>query len=105
MTMHTEHWTDANGNPAGGITQDTGLLISWQNGPLGRGDDRREPNGAFVERVILAAIDRLAWYQYSQFRCDENERAIKRLYEALDALESRTARRESEQTEGTHAGN
>ena len=49
-----EHWVDENGNPAGGITQGVGFTISWQNGPLGTGEERKEPNGAFVENVILA---------------------------------------------------
>ena len=47
---------DADGNPAGGTVSGVGLSISWQNGPLGRGTERREPNGAFVEGVIAAAI-------------------------------------------------
>lgn len=102
--IHAEHWLDSDGHPQGGITQATGLLISWQNGPLGRGDERREPNGAFVETVIEAARDRLEFYQRSRFACQENALALKRLESAIDALSMRTERREAEGVEGTHEG-
>lgn len=58
-----EHWCDADGNPAGGVSSGKGFVCSWQNGPLGRGNDRREPNGAFVEDVIQAVIGRIEFYQ------------------------------------------
>lgn len=100
----SEQWTDVNGNPAGGITMAKGFCISWQNGPLGlgKGKGRREPNGAFVEDVILAAKDRLEFYQNSQFWCQENERAIIQLDYALRILNERTSRRESKGIEGTN---
>jgi len=101
----SEHFNDAEGRPAGGTTIGHGFTIGWQNGPLGRGDDRKEPNGAFVEDVIAAAKDRIDYYQASGFACGENQQAIDHLQQALDALNSRTARREAAQTEGTHAGN
>jgi hypothetical protein len=104
MNLETTNWTDRDGNPAGGVTQGRGLLISWQNGPLGRGEARQEPNGAFVEDVIKAARQRLYFYQESAFRCPENEEAIKQLGIALDALEHRTQRREAAGVEGTHQG-
>ena len=99
------HFNDANGNPAGGTTFGPGLCIAWQNGPLGRGDDRQEPNGCFVETVIVAAMDRLEHYQRSRFNCPENDAAIEHLGRALDVLENRTARREAQKVEGTHDGN
>ena len=97
-----EHWRDAEGRPAGGVTSAVGLTISWQNGPLGRGAERREPNGAFVETVIEAAISRLSAYQRSPFNCAENEEAIEHLLDAKAALERRTASREARGVEGTH---
>lgn len=105
MKQHIEetHNLDENGNPAGGITTGTGIAITWQSGPLGRGDDRKEPNGAFVEGVIQAALGRLEHYQSTKFRCRENALAITKLEEALHWLESRTANREKRQVEGTHA--
>lgn len=89
--------------PAGGCTFGPGLCISWQNGPLGRGDERKEPNGAFVETVIAAAIGRLDFYQSSRFNCAENQAALSHLHAALGALEARTLAREQRQVEGTHA--
>jgi len=98
------HLLDELGRPAGGMTSSTGLVIQWQNGPLGRGEEREEPNGAFVETVIRAAIGRLQFYNEGQFRCRENSLAITHLEEALHWCNARTARREDEQVEGTHDG-
>lgn len=92
------------GKPAGGYVLGTGISITWQDGPLGRGAERVEPNGAFVETVIRAAIQRIEHYQTLQFSCRENALAITKLEEALHWLGARTARREADGTEGTHAG-
>jgi hypothetical protein len=92
-----------NGMPAGGYVTGVGLEIKWQNGPLGRGADRKEPNGAFVETVIRAALQRIEYYQASQFACRENALAITKLEEALMWLNKRTANREARNVEGTHA--
>ena len=102
-TAHND--SDENGNPAGGLVTGTGLAISWQDGPLGRGEERIEPNGAFVETVIDAALQRIEYYNSTQFKCRENSLAITKLQEALHWLNSRTNRRESENVEGTHEGN
>ncbi len=96
------HVSDANNNPAGGLTTGVGIYIEWQNGPLGRGEERIEPNGAFVESVIAAAIDRLEFYQASKFNCRENALAITKLEEALHWCGHRTAVRENRNVEGTH---
>lgn len=95
---------DANGRPAGGTVRGIGLSIDWQNGPLGRGEDRIPPNGAFVESVIYAALQRIEHYQAGQFKCRENALAITKLEEALHWLNARTNRREAQKVEGTHAG-
>lgn len=100
--FNAEHWDDANGNPAGGTTFGRGFVIDWQNGPLGRGAERREPNGAFVEDVIDACADRIRFYQKSHFACDRNARALKHLEAALDELDARTNDREARAVEGTH---
>lgn len=52
-TFWHENRVDADGNPAGGSLSGKGLSIEWQDGPLGRGADRKEPNGAFVETVSV----------------------------------------------------
>lgn len=97
---------DENGNPTGGDVTGVGLEILWQDGPLGRGADRQDPNGAFVETVIAAAKQRLEFYQTAsggRFACAENAIAIDYLREALVILNARTANREARQVEGTHA--
>lgn len=97
-----EHWNDENDNPAGGVSSGKGFTISWQNGPLGRGEDRKEPNGAFVEDVLQAVIGRIKFYQNSKFSCVENARALGHLEEAARLLDDRTRERESRGVEGTH---
>ena len=97
-----EHWNDAHGNPAGGVSSGKGMCLSWQNGPLGRGDLRRDPNGCFVETVIQAVLGRLRYYQASAFACPENAEAIAALELAAEALDKRTRDRETRQVEGTH---
>jgi hypothetical protein len=100
-----ENIVDENGNPTGGGVTGTGLLIDWQNGPLGRGAQRQEPNGAFVETVISAAKQRLEFYQMAhggKFSCAENEDAITHLEAALTRLDERTKNRETREVEGTH---
>lgn len=106
--INVSNLLDANGNPSGGTVDGVGLGISWQNGPLGRGAERKEPNGAFVETVIVAAKQRLEFYQEAsngRFACAENAEAIQHLEAALAILEQRTARREAANVEGTHSGN
>lgn len=104
--FEAENRTDEEGRPAGGVVRGTGLSIDWQNGPLGRGDTRMDPNGAFVETVIAAACQRIEWYQTvseGRFKCSENASAIEKLMDALDVLNQRTADREAREVEGTHA--
>lgn len=100
-----ENLTDMAGLPAGGVVLGTGIQITWQSGPLGRGADREEANGAFVEDVIAAALQRIQHYQEAadgRFRCRENAIAITKLEEALLWLDKRTRDREARGVEGTH---
>lgn len=87
---------------AGGICCGRGFTISWQNGPLGRDNEKKEPNGAFVEDIIDAMISRLECYQNSTFKCQENEDAIEALKIAAKRLDNRTKERESRKVEGTY---
>lgn len=96
------HFNDENGNPAGGTTFGNGFAIGWQNGPLGRGEARLAPNGAFVEDIIEAAADRIRYYQGSRFACERNANALKHLELALEEINARTAEREARSVEGTH---
>lgn len=100
--INSENRTDENGNPTGGTAIGVGINISWQDGPLGRGENRQKPNGAFVEGVIEAARQRLTFYQESKFKCRENALAITKLEEALHWLQHRTMDRELREVEGTH---
>ncbi len=97
-----QNLTDYDGNPTGGNVAGVGLNIEWQNGPLGRGGERLDPNGAFVETVISAVIQRIDFFQQSKFKCRENAIALTHLETALLWLEKRTKDREKRQVEGTH---
>lgn len=96
------HTLDVNGKPAGGTTFGAGFAIGWQNGPLGRGEERISQNGAFVEDIIQAAIGRIHFYQTNGFACSENAEALVFLHRAAQALDARTKRREAAGVEGTH---
>ena len=102
---YAQHWVNDQGNPAGGVSTGRGFTISWQNGPLGppHSQDRREPNGAFVEDVIQAVIGRLEHFQESRFNCAENASALQYLSMAAQVLDERTKDRETRQVEGTYA--
>jgi hypothetical protein len=100
--FQAENHNDADGNPAGGFVTGNGISLIWQNGPLGRDAERLPPNGAFVEDVIAAALQRIQYYQDSKFKCRENALAITKLEEALHWLEHRTKDREQRRVEGTH---
>ena len=100
-----DNTTDPDGNPTGGAFEGVGIRIDWQNGPLGRDADRRKPNGAFVETVLSAVLQRIQFYQDAgggKFKCRENAIAITKIEEALLWLDKRTRDREARQVEGTH---
>lgn len=97
--------TNREGNPTGGVVVGTGFIIAWQDGPLGRDGDRQTPNGAFIEDVLSAVLQRLVFYQEAnrgKFSCAENAVAIEYIEQALIALDSRTKAREERGVEGTH---
>ena len=97
-----QHWNDEQGRPGGGVSSGRGFTVSWQNGPLGRGEERNPPNGAQVEDVILVAIGRLEYYQQSEFNCMENAQALTALQMAAEYLDNRTKDREKREVEGEH---
>ncbi len=101
--IHEHHWSDSTGTPTGGSTFGPGFAISWQNGARGRDGERREPNGAFVENILKAAVGRLNYYQNSRFNCPENAEALEHLNKALEVLDARTKAREARKVEGTHS--
>jgi hypothetical protein len=94
---------DERNRPAGGIVSGKGLMIEWQNGPLGRDSERQEPNGAFIEDVLEAVAQRIEHYQESEFHGLHNAIALGHVRAALYALDERTKSREDRGVEGTHA--
>lgn len=107
--LKIENRLNGEGRPAGGSVRGVGIAIDWQDGPLGRvgTNARQEPNGAFVEQVLEAALQRLVFYQEAaggRFQCEENAAAIASLQDALGSLDARTRRRVEAATEGTHEG-
>ncbi len=104
---HPEHSAHSNGAIEGGekwSVESIGLKIRWQDGPLGRGANRKEPNGAFVETLIRESKQRLEFYEQTQdgkFSCFENQQAILALDKALAYLNNRTKSREVRGVEGT----
>jgi hypothetical protein len=103
--LHIVNDVYENGNPTGGSVTAIGLLIDWQNGPLGRDWKSATPNGTFVDDVIESARQRLDFYQKAangKFACRENAIAITKLEEALHWLQSRRDLREKRGVQGTH---
>jgi hypothetical protein len=100
MNISSEHWLDTDGNPAGGCTYGAGFAVSWQNGPLGSKNSKTKPNGASVEDIMSAALDRLQFFQTSKFACSENDHAISMIKAALHFLEQRDRAREDRGVEG-----
>lgn len=87
---------DENGNPTGGNVVGCGFFIEWQNGPVGLVPNPQPPNGAFLEDVIQACIQRLQFFQASKFECDENANAVWHLREKrrwLSKIEPGSAKR------------
>jgi len=93
------HWFTQDGLPEGGHSWGCGFTIAWQRGPVQDGD---EPNGARVEDVLQAVLDRLELYQESRLACPENALAVDYIGKALTALAARTADREARGVEGTY---
>lgn len=105
--------TDEAGNPTAGQVQlITGapdsdntevLRIIWQSAPRGKADGTlAAPNGAFIEDVLWAALQRLEFFQDSKYRDRGNALAITKIEEALQALKNRQLERSYRNVEGKH---
>lgn len=99
-----ENYTDANGNPTGGLAIGVGFEISWQYGPTRDPETLRKvpQTGAFVEDVAQAIIQRIEFYQGSKFASPFNEAALDHFRRGLVALESRRRDREARGVDGLH---
>lgn len=86
---------DANGNPAGGYAHGKGLCVSFQDGPRGKlpGGDLLPSNGAFVEDLLVAARQRLCFFQDSKFAHPNNQSAIESIDAAIQSLHRRACER------------
>lgn len=104
---------DSNGNPTGGAVelfeqtdnpQKQLIGILWQDGPRGQGEGKplAEPNGAFVEDVLWAALQRLEFFNESKYRDRANSLAITHIEQALQALKDRQLERSHRNVEGKH---
>lgn len=110
---------DENENPTGGdvslhVTKSgdvefPALIINWQDGPRGTGETAADgspvladPNGAFVEDVLWAALQRLEFFNNSKYRDRANSIAISNIEQALQALKDRQLERSHRNVEGKH---
>lgn len=90
-----------------GDTEFPAMYIAWQDGPRGETDVDgnlvlADPNGAFVEDVLWAALQRLEFFNEGKFRCRENSLAITKIEEALFILKDRQLSRSDRGVEGKH---
>jgi hypothetical protein len=91
------------GNPTGGEVRGPGLMVDWQNGPLGR--PPKPATGAFVDDLLEAARQRLEFYQKAsggKFACRENAIMITKIEEALHWSYARRMAREERGVQGLH---
>lgn len=102
--IEAENKFDADGNPSGGAVAGNGLDVSWQQGPRGQPDtdELLPPNGAFVEDVLWAALQRLEFFNESKYRDRANSIAITHIEQALQALKDRQIERSYRNVEGKH---
>lgn len=108
-TVKATNTVDKDENPTGGtvnlrIGERNALRVQWQDGPRGKGKDGKlgPSNGAFVEDVIWAALQRLEFFQASKYRDNANDVAISHLHQALGALNVRRQERAKRGVEGQH---
>jgi len=111
-----ENKVDDDANPTGGdvrLDLDTSgdgksdfpvLLVKWQDGPRGQEgtDELLPPNGAFVEDVLWAALQRLEFFNAGKYRDRANSMAITHIEQALQALKDRQLERSFRKVEGKH---
>lgn len=104
---------DENENPTGGevylqVTKDgdtefPALVVNWQDGARGQADGSlADPNGAFVEDVLWAALQRLEFFNESKYRDRANSLAITHIEQALQALKDRQLERSHRNVEGKY---
>lgn len=109
---------DKNENPTGGevvlyidtpVSNYPALTVQWQDGPRGTGETNADgspilapPNGAFIEDVLWAALQRLEFFNESKYRDRANSLAITHIEAALQVLKDRQLERSYRNVEGKH---
>lgn len=100
---------DKDGNPTGGTVnmrmgERNPLRVQWQDGPRGKDAEGNlgPSNGAFVEDVIWAALQRLEFFQTSKYAHPANAEAVSHLHQALEMLNTRRVERADRGVEGQH---
>lgn len=76
------------------------VTLDFQNGPIN--EDGNGVNGIQGEDLLAILIDRYEGFQSGPYACDENERALTHLKQAMQALNDRTRKRIARGVEGTH---
>ena len=56
VTIHSNQFSNEERHPTGGYAHGVGFAIVWQDGPV---HPEQGPNGATVESILAAVIDRL----------------------------------------------
>ncbi len=95
--VNARNYFDEAGNPAGGYAHGPGMCIAWQDGPRGRVGETgplNPANGAFVEDALVAARQRLDFFQQSQYAHEANAEAILHIDAAIEALHARAVERQ-----------
>ena len=72
--------------------------IYFQNGPI----KETGLHGIFIEDALVIAHDRLSVLNTGKFECEYNDRALRHIEQALQALRERTNDRAARQVEGTN---
>ena len=90
---------DTKGNPSASNSDETCLIILFQNGPI---VDIGGVNGITHETLLAILIDRLECFQSGPYKSDHNAVALAALHSALHHLQARTHERIARGVEGTH---
>lgn len=103
--VRARNYFDDQGNPSGGYAHGPGMCIAWQDGPRGKqADGTLAPaNGAFVEDVLVAAAQRLAFFEESKYAHIANAEAITHINAAIESLNKRSKERASRGVLGQNA--
>ena len=84
-------------NPAA-FRKEPVIVLRFQCGPIGEVG----VNGCAIEDVLEVLMQRLAGFQNGPFRCEENQAALRCLWDAKGHLEARTRARQAQRVEGTN---